>query len=76
MTDRSEEEIANDPAQEEVSELPKEIGADVPEADALEQARPWSGAGKNPDPKIPMDVPEADALEQAREAWDEDDEER
>ena len=76
MTNRSEEEIANDPAPEEASDLPTEIDADVPEADALDQARPWSGSGKGPDPKIPMDVPEADALEQAREAWDEDDEER
>ncbi len=45
----------------------QEIGAEVPEADALEQRQP--AVAEEPDEKpdtIPPEVPEADALEQSR----------
>jgi hypothetical protein len=44
-------------------------GVDVPEADALEQARvvPVSGGAVEREPAVPPDVPQADALDQARE---------
>ena len=48
----------------------------VPEADAAEQAQPWSE--EEAEPRLPesidMDVPEADALDQAREVSLEEDE--
>lgn len=48
-------------------EAPKQIDADVPEADALDQARSWGGAKRSEQPRIPDDVNPADALEQSQE---------
>ena len=50
----------------------EEIPLEVPEADALEQARPLADADREP-VSLPADVPEADALDQTR-AADTDDE--
>ena len=49
----------------------------VPEADAQEQEREWSG-DESPDAPVtvPPDAPEADALEQAQEVDMDDDRER
>lgn len=41
---------------------------DVPEADAQEQARPWTDEDADAPKRLPVDVPEADALDQARDA--------
>jgi hypothetical protein len=52
-----------------------ELGADVPEADALEQRREVDDEELDEAPHLGNEVPEADALEQARAApLDEDDE--
>lgn len=54
-----------------------DIPADAPEADALEQARPWGDDEEEDLPdSIAPDEPEADALDQARRAdlGDEDEE--
>jgi hypothetical protein len=51
------------------------IGAEVPEADALEQMRPALPDDVDDDEEpasIPSDVPEADALEQSRSVPPED----
>jgi len=48
------------------SQQPIRIGFDVPEADALEQARDWVEDGPPERPVIRSDVPEADTLEQSR----------
>lgn len=64
-----------DEIQEETS-YPDHVDADVPEADALEQAREWSGDPTKRKPKIPIDVNEADALEQAQEPGGEEEEYR
>jgi hypothetical protein len=47
--------------------LPGQIPLEVPEADAIEQAEPWSGEPLPAVPlrDIPLGVPEADALDQA-----------
>lgn len=47
------------------AEDPK-LGADVPEADALEQRREVSDEELDEAPHLGNEVPEADALEQAR----------
>lgn len=76
MSTTGEERPEKDPEEIEGSqELPDSVDPDVPEADALEQARDWSKA-KGEKPHIPPDVNEADALDQSREAWSEEDEER
>jgi hypothetical protein len=48
-----------------MDKIPK-VPSDVPEADALEQARPWVEAAEAvPDvPELPEDAAEADALDQ------------
>ena len=44
-----------------------EIGAEVPEADAIEQLQPTVPEGVDEEPEaIPADAAEADALDQAR----------
>lgn len=53
-------------------ETASELGDTVPEADALEQARPVSREPRTPTPSRDLEVPEADALEQAEEIVDDD----
>ncbi|HEX4541427.1 MAG TPA: hypothetical protein VH112_14390 [Acidimicrobiales bacterium] len=53
------------PAPVSSAEDPK-LGADVPEADALEQRREVSDEELDEAPHLGNEVPEADALEQAR----------
>lgn len=54
----------------------REIPGDIPEADALEQSRPWGDDEEEELPKtIRPDEPEADALDQARSAELPDDDE-
>ena len=49
------------------------IGAEVPEADALEQMQPTLPDDEDEEPaSIPPEVPEADALEQSRSVPPED----
>lgn len=48
------------------SQQPIRIAFDVPEADALEQARDWVEDGPPERPVIRSDVPEADTLDQSR----------
>jgi hypothetical protein len=55
-TPSDEEERPTDPA----------VPFDAPEADVLEQARPWGDEGVDDRPKIPDDAPEADVLEQSQ----------
>ena len=43
-----------------------EVGDEVPEADALDQARPVAPLSSPEQPVIDVEVPEADALDQAR----------
>jgi hypothetical protein len=51
----------------------QEIGAEVPEADALEQMQPAVPDDEDEEPaSIAPDVPEADALEQSRSVPPED----
>ena len=51
-----------------------EVGDEVPEADALEQARPVAPLSSAEQPVIDVEVPEADALEQAQVVtWDDED---
>ena len=52
-----------------------EVPLDAPEADVLDQERPWDPAGPVTPPSIPIDAPEADVLEQSRPV-DLDDDER
>jgi hypothetical protein len=64
-----------DPLDEEV--VMRKIPPDIPEADALEQAREWSDEEDVETPEIPGDAPEADVLDQQRPSpLDEDDWER
>jgi hypothetical protein len=60
-------------------EVPAGVPDDVPEADAIEQARPVEEeATEAPDVRggVPADVPEADAIEQAEEVPGDQDERR
>ena len=54
---------------------PGSVPAEVPEADAIEQAAPVAGAGSD-EPDTVGDAPEADALEQHAEVGDADEEYR
>lgn len=50
------------------------VGAEVPEADAAEQAQPVGREPSEPRPTIDNEVPEADALDQSVEVpFDDDD---
>jgi len=60
--------IVGGPEEPEIDEIPP----DVPEADALDQARPLAEAPEEV-PKLRPDVPEADALDQVRPANAEED---
>jgi hypothetical protein len=55
--------------------VPDELPADVPEADAIEQAAPARGSIAS-EPELVGDAPEADALEQHTEVAEPDDEYR
>ena len=69
---------AHDPADESeppAPAVPEELPAEVPEADAIEQAAPLSG-GREDVPDAVGDAPEADALEQQAEVADPEDEYR
>ena len=55
--------------------IPESVPAEVPEADAIEQAAPVAGGGEEA-PDTIGDAPEADALEQHAEVADPDDEYR
>ena len=59
-------------------EVPAGVPDDVPEADAIEQARPVEEPEEAPDVLggVPADVPEADAIEQAEEVPGDQDERR
>ena len=74
MTERE----AYDPADESETPappVPDDVPAEVPEADAIEQAAPLGGAPSEP-PDAVGDAPEADALEQQAEVADPDDDYR
>lgn len=61
---------------EESGTAPIEVPPDAPEADALEQARPWAGDDENDLPgSLPEDAAEGDALDQERKVELGDDEE-
>ncbi len=67
------------PQPDEIAEdtsYPDHVDPDVPEADALEQAREWSGDPTKTEPTIPIDVNEADALEQEQEPGGQEEEYR
>ena len=51
---------------------PADAAAEVPEADALEQARAVGSEPRVPIPSRDSEVPEADSLEQAEEVVDDD----
>lgn len=56
-----------------------ELPIDAPEADAAEQAEPWTDdeeEGSERRPRVPLDAPEADTLDQWRAADLEEDEYR
>ena len=62
----------NDPELIDLEEDP-EIGAEVPEADAMEQSRSRAVPAAVSSRPIPFDAPEHDVLEQRLPAGDEDD---
>jgi hypothetical protein len=70
------EEAENDePVASGSESVPDELPADVPEADAIEQAAPAAG-GITRGPDTIGDAPEADAIEQLTEVAEPDDEYR
>lgn len=77
MADRNPERPEEDLVEESNNDgFPDEVAPDVPEADALEQARGADEAPRRVKPAIPIDVNEADALEQAQEVSGGDEERR
>jgi hypothetical protein len=65
--------------EEERAEIERELDEpsipdDAPEADALEQSRPWGRDQAEERPRLDVDVPEADAYEQSRPAYEDEDE--
>jgi hypothetical protein len=77
MTEREPfpEDDENDELVPEPGSVPDELPADVPEADAIEQAAPARGGVAN-EPETVGDAPEADAIEQRTEVAEPDDEYR
>jgi len=66
---------ADDEAETTEPAVPESLPADVPEADAIEQAAPLDRVGGD-EPATVGDAPEADALEQHTDVGDADDEYR